>query len=58
MLKTMIMYASSVINHDVESQSGQTKEYQFGIPCFSIEALNIKDDVSEWGEMSTRGMVS
>jgi hypothetical protein len=45
------MYASIVINHDVQSQSGQTIEYQFGIPCFSIKALNIKDDVSEWGEI-------
>jgi len=47
----------------VESWSGQTKDYEIGICCFSAKhaALSIKskdwlvwnqDNVSEWGDMS------
>jgi hypothetical protein len=52
----------------IRSRSGQTKEYKIGICCFSDKhaALRRKnkdwlarnqDNVSEWGDMSIRGML-
>ena len=61
--------ASSVADRGFEPRSGQTKDYEIGICCFSTKhaALRRKskdwlarnqNNVSEWGNMSTRGLVS
>ena len=57
----------SVVDRGFEPRSGQTKDYKIGICCFSAKhaALRRKskerfarnqDNVSEWGDMSTRGL--
>ena len=60
------MLASSAVYHGFEPQSGQTKDYQIGICCFSIKhaALRRKswlvqnqDNVYEWSDMSIRGLL-
>ena len=62
------MLASSAVDHGFESRSGQTKDYEIGICCFSTKhaALRRKskdwlawnqDNVSEWGNMSVRELV-
>ena len=60
--------ASSVVNRVFEPQSGQTKDYETGICCFSAKhaalrrkskewlALNL-NNVPEWSGMSTRGLL-
>ena len=59
------MLASSVVDHVLEPQSGQTKDYKIGICCFSANhtALRSKskdwlarnqNNVSEWSDMSIR----
>jgi hypothetical protein len=59
------MLASSVVDHVLEPQSGQTKDYKIGIFCFSANhtALRSKskdwlarnqNNVSEWSDMSIR----
>jgi hypothetical protein len=58
---------SSVIDRGFESRSGQTKDYNIGICCFSAKhaALRRKskdwlarnqNNVSEWDDMSIRGL--
>ena len=58
---------SSVVDHGFESRSGQTKDYEIGICCFSAKhtALQRKgkdqlaqnqDNASEWGDMSICGL--
>jgi len=65
----MIVIASSVVDREFESQSGQTKEYTIGICCFSAKyaALRSKskdwlvwnqDNVSKLSDISTRGLLS
>ena len=60
--------ASGVVDRGFEPWSGQTKDYQIGICCFSAKhaALRRKskdwldwnqDNVSEWSNMSTRGLL-
>jgi hypothetical protein len=60
--------ASSVVDRELEPRSGQTKDYKIGHCCLSAEhaALRRKskdwlarnqDNVSECGDMSTRGML-
>ena len=60
--------ASSAIYRGFEPRSGQTKDYEIGICCFSAKhtALRRKskdwlsrnqDNVSEVGEISTRGLL-
>jgi hypothetical protein len=60
--------ASSLVDRGFETRSGQTKDYNIGICCFSAKhaALRRKskdwlarnqDNVSEWGDMSVRGML-
>ena len=63
------MLASSAVDYEFESRSGQTKDYKIGICCFSAKhaALSRKsknwlsgnrdNNVSEWGEMSSRGLL-
>jgi len=42
--------ASSAVDRGLEPRSGQTKDYEIGICCFSA-------NVSEWSDMSTRGLL-
>jgi len=59
---------SSTVDRGIEPQSGQTKDYNIGICCFSDKhaALRRKckdwlarnqDNVSEWGDMSIRRLL-
>ena len=61
------MLASSVVDREFDPQSGQTKDYEIGICCFSTNhtALRRKsknwlarnqDNVSEWPNMSIHGL--
>jgi hypothetical protein len=60
--------ASSAVDRGFEPRSGQTKDYKIGIYCFSAKhtALRRKSkdwfarnqaNVSEWGDMSIRGLL-
>ena len=62
------LLASSAVDREFESRSGKKKDYIIGICCFSAKyaALSRKskdwlsgnqDNVSEWGEMSIRGLL-
>jgi hypothetical protein len=63
------MLTSSVVDHWIDPRSGQTKDYEIGICCFSARhaalrskskdwlALN-QNNVSEWGDMSIRGVIT
>ena len=63
------MLALSAVNHGFEPRSGQTKDSEIGICCFSAikhAALRRKrkdwlarnqDNVSEWGNMSIRRLL-
>ena len=53
----------SVVHRGLESRSGQTKDYNIGICCFSTKHAVLRrkskdwlarnqDNVSEWGDMS------
>jgi hypothetical protein len=60
--------ASSVVDRGFEPRSSQTKDYKIGICCFSAKHaalrrkskdwLDRNQNVSEWSDMSTRGMLS
>ena len=61
--------ASSAVDRGFEPRSGQTKDYKSGICCLSAKhaALRRKskywlarnqNNVSEWGDMCTRGLLS
>jgi hypothetical protein len=60
--------ASSVIDCGYELRSCQTKEYKIGICCFSAKYIALRrkskewlaryqDNVTEWGDMSTRRLL-
>ena len=60
--------ASSVVYREFKPRSGQTKDYQTGICCFTAKhaalrsknkdwLARIQDNVSEWGDMSFRGLL-
>ena len=60
--------ASSEVDRGFEPHSGQTKDYKFGICCFSAKhaALRRKskdwlarnhNNVTAWGDMSIRGLL-
>ena len=62
------VFASSAVDCGFEPRSGQTKDDKIGICCFSAKhaALRRKskdwlarhqDNVSEWGDMSIRGLL-
>ena len=38
--------AKSVVDHEFEPRSGQTKDYKFGICCFSAKKRSIKIQLS------------
>ena len=59
--------ASSAVDHRFEPRSGQTKDYEIGMCCFSAKhaALRRKskdwwarnqDNVSEWSDMFIHGL--
>jgi hypothetical protein len=63
------MLTSSTVDHRFQSRSGQSKDYQLGICCFSAKhaALSIisknwlaqyQDHASEWSDVSTRRLLS
>ena len=60
--------ASSVVDHEFEPRSGQTKDYKIIICYFSTIHTALrnkrkdwlarnKDNMSEWRDMSTRGLL-
>ena len=60
--------ASSAVDRGFEPRSGQTKDYEIGICCFSAKYAALKrkskdwlarnqNNVSEWSDMSTRGLL-
>jgi hypothetical protein len=60
--------ASSVVDRGFEPRSGQTKEYEIGICCFSAKHASLmskskdwlarnKNNVSVWSDMSTHGLL-
>ena len=59
---------SSVVDHGIEPYSGQTKDYNIGICCFSAKHAALRRQykdwlawnqaiVSEWGDMSIRRLL-
>jgi len=60
--------ASSAVDHGFVPRSGQTKDYNIGICFFSAKhaalrskrkdwLARIQNNVSEWNDMSTRGLL-
>ncbi len=61
--------ASSAVDRGFEPRSGQAKDYDVGICCFSAKHAVLRrkskdwltrleiDNVSEWGDMSIRGLL-
>ena len=58
--------ASSAVDRGFEPLSGQTKDYKIGICCFSAKHASLRkksmvgwnqDNVSKWGDMSTRRLL-
>jgi hypothetical protein len=60
--------ALSAVDCGFQPRSGQTKDYQIGICCFSAKHAALKrkskdwltqnqDKVSEWGDMSIHGLL-
>ena len=58
---------SSPVDRGLEPRSGQTKDYEIGICCFSAKQAALRreikdwltrnqDNVSEWGDMSISGV--
>ena len=57
--------ASSAVDSELESRSGQTKDYEIGICCFSVKDALLRrrntdwlarnqNNVSEWSDISTQ----
>ena len=46
--------ASSAVDREFESWSGQIRDYKIGTCCFSTQN---QDNVSQWGNMSIRGLL-
>jgi hypothetical protein len=62
------MLASSAVDRGFELRSGQTKDYEIGICCFSAKQAVLKrkskdwlarnqNNVSEWSDMSIDGLL-
>jgi hypothetical protein len=60
--------ASNVVDCGFDPRSGQTKDYNIGICCFSTKHATLRrkskdwltrnqDNVSEWGDLSIRGLL-
>ena len=63
-----IMVSMLVVDRGFDPRSGQTKDYQIGICCFSAKHATLRrkskdrqarnqNNVSEWSDMSTRGLL-
>ena len=59
---------SSAVDRGFEPRSGQTKDYEIGICCFSAKYVALRrkskdclarkqNNVSKWSDMSTRGLL-
>ena len=42
------MLASSAVDHGFESRSGQTKDYEIGICCFSTKQAALRRKIKDW----------
>jgi hypothetical protein len=62
------MLTSSAVDRGFEPRSGQTKDYEIGICCFSAKHVALQrkskdslarkqNNVSKWSDMSTRGLL-
>jgi uncharacterized protein YutD len=62
------VFASSAVDRGFDPRLGQTKDYNIGMCCFSCKYDSLKrkskdwlarnqDNVSEWGDMSIRGLL-
>jgi hypothetical protein len=62
------VFTSSAVDRGFKSRSGQTKDYEIGICCFSAKHAAVRrksknrlarnqDNVSEWGDMSVHGLL-
>jgi hypothetical protein len=62
------VFVSSAVDREFEPRSGQTKDYKICICCFSAKHAALKrknkdwlarnqDNVSEWSDMSIRGLL-
>jgi hypothetical protein len=62
------VFTSSAVYRGFKSRSGQTKDYEIGICCFSAKHAAVRrkskdrlarnqDNVSEWGDMSVHGLL-
>ena len=62
------MIVSSAVDREFEPRSDQTKDYEIGICCFSGKHPSLRrknkdwlarnqDNVLEWSDMSTRGLL-
>ena len=60
--------ASSAVDRSFEPRSGQSKDYNIGIGCFSAKHTTLRrkskdwlarnqNNVSEWSDMSTHGLL-
>jgi len=60
--------ASSAVDRGSEPRSGQTKDYEIGICCYSAKQAALRrkskdwlarnqNNVSEWSDMSTHGLL-
>ena len=58
----------SVVDRGFQPRSGQTNDYAIGVSCFSAKHAALRsrskywlarnqDNVSEWSDMSTRGLL-
>ena len=62
------VFTSSAVDRGFKSRSGQTKDYEIGICCFSAKHAAVRrkskdclarnqDNVSEWSDMSVHGLL-
>jgi hypothetical protein len=62
------VFTSSAVDRGFEPRSGQTKDNEIGICCFSAKHAAVRrkskdrlarnqDNVSEWGNMSVHGLL-
>ena len=62
------VFTSSAVDRGFEPRSGQTKDNEIGICCFSAKHAAVRrkskdrlarnqDNVSEWGDMSVHGLL-
>ena len=62
------VFASSAVDRGFESRSGQRKDYEICICCYFAKPAALRrksndwlarnqDNVSEWSDMSTRGLL-